>query len=120
MPSVAVYPVSMSPPRDTHELEKQLSHLARIAIAGSLIETTLTCGTKSCACHKDPSRRHGPHLSLKYKDEQGHGRSLYVPRSHEQEVREAVEAWSALWQTIVALGHCNREALAERVRSRQR
>ena len=110
----------MLPHRHIDTLIEQIEHLASIAIQGNLIEVKLTCGTPSCICHRDPERRHGPHLSLKYKDAEGRGRSLYVPRSHEQEVRAAVEAWTALRQAIVTVGYSNREALAERVRGRSR
>lgn len=38
-------------------------------IRGSLVQTYMKCGKKQCACHKDPSKRHGPyyHFTRKVK-----------------------------------------------------
>ena len=104
--------------RQHSDLLQQLQRLGEIAIPGNLVETKLTCGTKSCRCHTDPEHRHGPHLYLKYRDENGRSRSLYIRRSHEQEVREAVAAWSELREAVASLGHSNREELTNRLRSK--
>ena len=45
-------------------LLRKLLHAAPIMIQGGLSETTRRCGNPSCACHRDPDRRHGPHLSI--------------------------------------------------------
>jgi len=45
---------------------------------------------------------------------------MYVPRSHEGEAREAVEAWGRMWEAMLELSHNNREALRERLRRRSR
>jgi hypothetical protein len=45
---------------------------------------------------------------------------MYVPRSHEAEVREAVEAWGQMWEAMLELSQNNREALRERLRRRSR
>ena len=50
-----------------NELEEEHRELAsRLADTGPLHDGTvtrqmLTCGTESCACHRDRSRRHGPY-----------------------------------------------------------
>jgi hypothetical protein len=100
-------------------LLKRLPQLAELAMQGSLAEVFLTCGTKTCGCHSDPARRHGPHLYLKFKDSAGKQTSLYVPRSHEREIRKVAEAWREHWETIVALSDLNREELRERLRQRK-
>jgi hypothetical protein len=88
-------------------------------VQGTLVEVHLRCGTASCACHRDPTRRHGPHSYLKFRDPEGRATGLYLPRAHAKEARRAVAAWSELWETIVALGHINRQAIRERVRRRR-
>jgi hypothetical protein len=45
---------------------------------------------------------------------------MYVPRSHEKEIREAVEAWGRMWEAMLELSQKNREALRERLRRRSR
>lgn len=103
------------PPRSS-----QIQPLAESAIQGTLVELMLRCGTLTCGCHQDPARRHGPHLYLKFRDENGRSTSLYVPRENEREIRAAVQAWSRLWGTIVRLSHGNRRAFKQRLRRRRR
>jgi hypothetical protein len=51
-----------------HEYAKAYDQLAaelgkpRYLWNGSVTEQRLTCGKPSCACHRDPARRHGPYL----------------------------------------------------------
>lgn len=97
-------------------LLQRLSRLADLAVPGTLVEVFLRCGTASCVCHREPDRRHGPHLYLKFRTPQGRATSLYVPRAQAAAARQAVKAWSALWDTSMAVGHLNREALRTRVR----
>ncbi len=100
-------------------LLRTLAQLAERGMQGSLVETFMRCGTKTCGCQTDPTRRHGPHLYLKFKNSEGTSTALYVPRSHEKEIRTAVAAWHELWDTLVALSEINREALRERLRRRK-
>ena len=106
--------------KQINKLLPRLQALGERAIQGSLVEVLLTCGTPTCGCHQDPKRRHGPHLYLRYRDEKGRSRSMYVPRSHEGEMRAAVEAWSGMWEAMLELSQNNREALRERLRRRPR
>ncbi len=80
----------------------------------------LRCGKKTCGCSTDPDRRHGPHLYLKFRDENGRNTSLYIPRSYEREVRRGAEAWSKLRESVAELGQQNREALSKRLRQRRK
>ena len=107
-------------PRSTAKLLQQLQALGDHAIQGNLVDVMVTCGTATCGCHKDPSRRHGPHLYLRFRDLNGRSRSMYVPRSHEKEMREGVEAWGRMWQLMLEISQTNREALRERLRRRPR
>jgi hypothetical protein len=113
-------PIQYKMARLKASLLKHLVHLAEVAVPGTLVEVFLRCGTASCSCHRDPERRHGPHLYLKFRDSEGRSTSLYVPRAQEAVARRAVKAWSELWDTSVALGELNREALRTRVRRRDR
>lgn len=105
--------------RSQSKLLKQLPELGRVAVQGTLVEVMLRCGTASCGCHKDPSRRHGPHLYLKFRNAQGKSTSFYVPRSHEGEVREAVHAWATMRQITLELAGHNRDQLAKRLRRKR-
>jgi len=100
-------------------LLRNLTQLVELGMQGSLVETFMRCGTKTCGCQTDKTRRHGPHLYLKFKNSEGRSTALYVPRSHEKEIRKAVAAWHELWKTIVLLSELNREELRERLRRRK-
>src|SRR2546428_8762630 len=104
--------------RSPSKLLLQLQDLGQHSLQGTLVEVMLPCGTRSCGCHQDPSRRHGPHLYLKVRDANKRSTSLYIPRSHEREVRKAVAAWSRMWATMGEISHYNRQALSERLRGR--
>lgn len=107
-------------PRPILKVLQRLQALGEHAIQGNLVEELLTCGTPTCGCHKDRSRRHGPHLYLRYRDADGRPRSMYVPRSHEREMRAAVEAWGQMWDAMLELSQNNRQAFRERLRRRPR
>lgn len=42
-----------------------LAEIAQLdfCLPGSLVERTTRCGTPTCRCHSDPTRRHGPYPS---------------------------------------------------------
>jgi hypothetical protein len=101
-------------------LSQRFQKLGEMALPGTLVEVMMRCGKAACGCRNDPSRRHGPHLYLKYRNEEGRQTALYIPRSHEREVRKAVEAWSKMREAMTQLGQENRKALAKKLRSRPR
>ena len=105
--------------RTRKTLFPKLQRLAATAVQGRLSQTTRTCGNPACACHQDPARRHGPHLYLTFRAPDGRSSALYVPREHEPRVRQAVQAWAQLWDTIVEISHQNREALGRLMRRRE-
>lgn len=105
--------------RTSKTLSHRLLRLAATAVQGGLSETTRTCGNPSCACHRDPAGRHGPHLYLTFRTRDGRSSSLYVPREKEPKVRKAVEAWAQLWETIVEISHRNREEMGRAMRRRK-
>lgn len=105
--------------RSRPTLLRRLTRLAEIAVPGTLVEVLLRCGTASCGCHRDPARRHGPHIYLKFRDPEGRATSLYVPRAQAAAAQRAVQAWRALWDTSTALGHLNRQVLRTRLRRKR-
>ncbi len=87
---------------------------AETMIQAGVSRTTRTCGTPGCACHTDPTRRHGPHTYLTFRDAAGKSASLYVAPEHAEEALAAKAAWGRFWATAVALATANREALRGR------
>jgi hypothetical protein len=98
-------------------LLRRLTRLAETMVQGGLSETTRTCGNPTCHCHQ--GQRHGPHLYLTFRTPEDRSSALYIPRPAEAEVRRAVQAWAAFWETGVALSHLNRQALGKRLRGRR-
>lgn len=101
-------------------LLQSLQDLGELAVPGTLVEVMMRCGKAACGCRNDPSRRHGPHLYLKYRNEEGRQTALYIPRSHEREVRKGVEAWSKMREAMARVGQENRKALAKKLRERRK
>lgn len=101
-------------------LLQQLPDLARVAVQGTLVEVLVRCGNKGCICHRDPDRRHGPHLYLKYRTVEGRSTGMYVPREHEAEVRAAVAAWAEMREALAELARENRDELAKRLKARRK
>ena len=91
--------------------EALISELARVAhlmVNGSLSEVTRQCGDPSCACAKDPSRRHGPHLYLKFSAE-AKAYSVYIPAERQEAIRQAHQAWLRFNEIASEMASSNRE-----------
>jgi hypothetical protein len=91
-------------------LLRKLLRAAPIMIQGGLSETTRRCGNPNCACHRDPARRHGPHLYITW-TEKGRSRSLYVPADRVPQARRAHAAWAQFWKSAAGLAAANRQEL---------
>ena len=48
------------------QLRQQLQQLGYFC-KGTVLIRTMKCGQSSCACHQDPSKRHGPYWEWTYK-----------------------------------------------------
>jgi len=92
----------------------ELAAQAEIMIQAGMSSTTRTCGKASCACRRDPSRRHGPNTYLTFRTPDGKSSGLYVSPEHLEEVAEAKKAWDRFWQTATALAAINREEMKQR------
>jgi len=99
-----------------HALLRKLLRAADTMIQGGLSETTRRCGNPNCACHRDPARRHGPHLYITWTEDR-QSRSLYVPADHAERARQAHAAWGQFWETAVALAARNRDQFRQECKS---
>ena len=96
-----------------------LAQAAQLMVNGSLSETTRQCGDPSCACAWDPSRRHGPHLYLKFSSE-GKACSVYIPAEQQEPMRNAHEAWLRFNAVAGQIAEGNRERLLKKLQSHKR
>ena len=93
-------------------LISELAHVARLMVNGSLSEVTRQCGDPSCACAWDPSRRHGPHLYLKFSAE-GKAYSVYIPAEQQEAIRQAHQAWLRFNEIASQMASSNRQRLLQ-------
>jgi len=104
--------------RETNSKRKQLLRgllkNAETMIQAGMSQTTRTCGTPSCGCHADPSRRHGPHTYLTFRTAKGKSSGFYVAPERLDEAKEAKRAWDEFWAASTALAALNREQLKRR------
>lgn len=90
---------------------RELEQAAASMVQGSLSEEiTRRRGDRSCACFRDPARRHGPHLYLKF-TEKGKARSVYVPPEQPSAVKAAHAAWLRFGQIAGEISASNRTRL---------
>jgi uncharacterized protein DUF6788 len=62
-------------------------------VRGALVSDWKTCGKATCRCAR--GQRHGPYLSLRWR-EGGRQRRRYVRPEDAEEVRTALEVWRSL------------------------
>src|SRR5436853_7651957 len=93
--------------RSKDRLIHELEQAAQSMVQGSLSEITRQCGDPSCACARDPARRHGPHLYLKF-NATGKAHSVYVPPEQGEPIKEAQRAWLRFQQIGAQIGADNR------------
>ena len=89
---------------------EELEHAAQSMVQGSLSELTRQCGDPSCGCARDPAKRHGPHLYLKFNAE-GKTYSVYVPPQLAPLFKSAHAAWLRFQELGLKLSAANRERL---------
>jgi hypothetical protein len=100
--------------KQTKKLIDALVTNAEIMIQAGMSSTTRTCGKRSCQCHVDPGRRHGPNTYLTYRSPEGKSSGLYVSPEHLPEAVAAKQAWNEFWDAATALAAINRDQLKQR------
>lgn len=94
----------------------ELAQVAHLMIPGSLSEVTRQCGDPSCACARDPSRRHGPHLYLRF-SVNGKAHTVYVPPEDREVVVQGHDAWLRFNVLASQMAEVNRQRLLHELSS---
>ena len=103
---------------DADRLIADVTQAAGLMVHGSLSEATRRCGNPSCACARDPARRHGPHLYLRFSvDSKPY--SVYIPPEDQEAVRSAHEAWLRFNEAAEQIAAGNRKRLLAALDSRK-
>jgi hypothetical protein len=102
--------------RGKETLITEMEQSVHAMVQGSLTEVTRQCGDPSCACATDPTRRHGPHLYLKFNI----GKkpySVYVLPEYSEAIRDAHRAWLRFQEIGVEFAAANRERFLASLRN---
>ena len=97
-------------------LLREIARLAEVAVFGTLSETYRTCGRPGCHCQRRGGLKHGPHLNVSYRGENGKTTGYYVPKGAEQATRHGVAAWQRLQTCVRELAELNKEQNLRRAR----
>ena len=100
-------------------LLRQIAQLAKVAVFGTLSETYRTCGRPGCHCQRRGGAKHGPHLNISYRGENGKTTGYYVPKGAEEATRHGVVAWQRLQTCLRELAELNTERNLRRAREAQ-
>jgi hypothetical protein len=76
---------------------------------GSVVKQYMFCGKPSCACHRDPQKKHGPYYYLSYK-EKGQSRYKYLGKATSPEVERA-RNYQVFQRGMAELGKIHREVI---------
>ena len=90
---------------------KRLLELAPQMLFGSSSQTYRTCGNASCRCHSS-GPKHGPHVYVNYKGEDGRTTGYYVPQPLHQRVQDGLAAWREFYAVSKEIAAINRQILA--------
>ena len=101
------------------EAVERLHELAPKLLFGSASETYRTCGRPTCRCHST-GPKHGPHMYVNYKGEDGRTTGYYVPVAMHETVREGLAAWREFQAVAKQVAQLNKEILDEQRPSRKK
>ncbi len=93
----------------------EIQRLAEVAIFGTLSATYRTCGRPGCHC-QGPGPKHGPHLNVSYRGENGKTTGYYVPQAAQPATRQGVAAWEKLQKRLRQLAELNKKHILEQAR----
>jgi hypothetical protein len=100
------------------KLMQEIQRLANLAIFGTLSETYRTCGHVGCHC-QGSGPKHGPHLNVSYRGDDGKTTGYYVPQAAQRATRQGVAAWQKLQKRLRELAEINKERVLSQARDRR-
>lgn len=84
-------------------------------IRGTLMKYYLTCGTKSCHCHKKESKKHGPYWYIAVSYGKRKKQKLYkLKREVVEEAKKKIKNYQRLWKVVCELSEKNIQLLREK------
>src|SRR5689334_3768540 len=108
-------PARRKQPDPRRKLRAEIARLTDLVIFGAYSETYRTCGYAGCRCH-GAGPKHGPHMYVNYRGDDGKTTGYYVPKAAQDDVRAGVAAWKALQEKLRQLAELNKEHVLARAK----
>jgi len=108
----------MKQPERRRKLLLEIQRLAEVAVFGTLSTTYRTCGHPGCHC-QGSGPKHGPHLNVSYRGEEGKTTGYYVPKAAQRATQQGVAAWQKLQKRLRQLAEMNKEHILKQAREGQ-
>jgi len=106
----------------TKQRDKKLERLRELGpemLFGSASETYRTCGNPNCRCNTK-GEKHGPHMYVNYKGDDGRTTGYYVPVALQERVRDGLAAWREFQALAKEVAQLNKAIIdAERAREKK-
>ncbi len=79
---------------------------------GTVSKRMMKCGQKRCACHQDPSKRHGPYFEWTYKEK---GKTINRRLRPEEAVvyQESIQQYRKLNSILKRMEHVSKNAVLQ-------
>ena len=103
-------PLPGAPAQRFHQVRQEL-HQLDFFLKGTVLKRMMKCGQPRCACHRDPSQRHGPYFEWTYKVK---GKTVNVKLSTQAAplYQAATKQHRKLKATLARMERLSRTALA--------
>ena len=75
-------------------------------VRGTLVRYHLTCGKRSCRCHRAKRYRHGPYWYLAVST-QGKKRMALIPSKQVPQIKKGISAYAQLWKRLCRISEIN-------------
>jgi hypothetical protein len=99
-------------------LKRELAELSYFC-KGTVLKRMMKCGQRSCACHQDPAKRHGPYFEWTYKAK-GKTVNIRLRREEAPVYKAATQQYRKLKSLLTRMEGLSRNAvtrLTEKARS---
>ena len=97
------------------QARQQLQHLDYF-FKGTVLKRMMKCGHPQCACHRDPSKRHGPYFEWTYKVA-GKTVNIWLEPAAVTAYREGTAEWRRLRTLLRRMESLSRRAIRRKARS---
>jgi hypothetical protein len=118
-PRQAAPPARVDSTRSRFRQTRQQLQQVDYFLKGTVLKRMMKCGQPTCACHRDPSRRHGPYFEWTYKL-QGKTVTVKLPPQAAPLYQAATKQHRQLKVVLARMERLSRTALARLARQAEK